>query len=70
MDNLLKLIVVLFIVGLVLIAGPWCLIWAVNTIALEAGWIVAAKVIPFTFWTWLAAVLLGGLAIIPSSRRS
>jgi hypothetical protein len=48
-------------------AGPWCLIWAINTLVAAGG--VTTFAIPFDFWTWLAALLLGGLSIIPKSRR-
>ncbi len=68
MANLVKILVIFAFIGLVLIAGPWCLIWAVNTLVAAGG--VTTFFIPFTFWTWLAATLLGGLAIVPSSRRS
>lgn len=69
MENTVKLAFIIALIGIVVIAGPWCLIWAINTIAVEAGWITAAHIIPFTFWTWLAAVLIGGLAIVPGQRR-
>lgn len=54
-------------VTLMIIAGPWCLIWAINTLVAAGG--VTTFIIEFTFWTWLAALLLGGLAIIPKTRR-
>ena len=68
MTNLVKILFILSFIGLVLIAGPWCLIWAVNTLVAAGG--VTTFFIPFTFWTWLAAAVLGGLAIVPASRRS
>ncbi len=51
----------LFLIGLIIfliILGPWCFIWAINTLVVAGG--VTAFHIPFDFWTWLAAVLLGG----------
>jgi hypothetical protein len=52
---------------LMIMAGPWCMIWAINTLVAAGG--VTTFVIEFNFWTWLAALLLGGLAIIPKIRR-
>ncbi len=43
----------------IVIAGPLITIWALNTL-------FPALAIPFTFWTWLAAAILGGA--IYSSR--
>lgn len=37
----------------IVIAGPLITIWALNTL-------FPALAIPFTFWTWLAAAILGG----------
>ena len=54
-------------VTFMIIAGPWCMIWAINTLVAAGG--VTTFVIEFTFRTWLAALLLGGLAIIPKTRR-
>lgn len=48
---------VLFLVVLVIaliIVGPLLTIWALNTL-------FPALAIPFTFWTWLAVVILGGV---------
>lgn len=68
MSNLVKLLFVLAFILFCLIAGPWCLIWAVNTLVAAGG--VATFAIPFTFWTWLAAVIVGGFTVLPSVRRS
>lgn len=57
--------IIFIIVGLTL--GPWCFIWAINTLVAAGG--VTTFVIPFDFWTWLAAVILGGLQLIPRIRR-
>ena len=65
--NLLKFVGWLVFVVIMLMAGPWCLIWAVNTLVSAGG--VTGFFIPFDFWTWLAALLLGGLSIIPKTRR-
>lgn len=48
---------VLFLVVLVIaliIVGPLLTIWALNTL-------FPTLAIPFTFWTWLAVVILGGV---------
>lgn len=63
---MLKLILILLGLALLLMMGPWLFIWGINTLAAAAG---AAWTIPFTFWTWLAALVLGGISWIPSSRR-
>ncbi len=68
MENIIKLVIIGVIIAIVLLAGPWCLIWAVNTLVAAGG--VANFYIPFTFWTWLAAIVLGGFAVLPGSRRS
>ena len=43
------------LVVLVIVFGPLASIWALNTL-------FPALAIPYTFQTWLAAVVLGGLA--------
>jgi len=74
MGSLGKLLFVIFIIALVLMAGPWLLIWAINTlIAASMVGAPAGAFVPqiaFGFWTWLAAVFAGGFAILPLSRRS
>jgi len=57
MSNLLKLILIVCLVILVVSLGPWLVIWAINTLVAAGG--ITTFVIPFTFWTWLAALLLG-----------
>ena len=77
MSNLFKLILFICFVCFILLAGPWCFIWALNAMLIGTGLIpsiaglsAANGPILFTFWNWLAAVILGGLAILPSVRRS
>lgn len=53
------LFLVFFIVALV-IFGPLLTIWCINTL-----W---GTETPFTFWTWLAALLIGG--VFAGSNRS
>ena len=74
MSNLVKLIFAGLFIAFLLLVGPWCFIWGVNT--LIAASMVGAPVgafipqIAFSFWTWLAAVVCGGLAVLPHTRRS
>ena len=65
--KLIQLLVWLAFVALMVMAGPWCLIWAINTLVAAGG--VTGFFIPFKFYTWLAALLIGGLSIIPNTRR-
>lgn len=58
-----KLFGVFGIVGLIVLlvaAGPLLLIWAMNTL-------FPVLAIPYTIWTWLAALILGG-AISPTVK--
>ena len=50
----MKAVGVVILVILALIISPWLLIWALNTL-------VPTLAIPFTFSTWLAALLVGGI---------
>ena len=74
MSNLIKLAFLIAFICFLLLAGPWLFIWGINTLIASA--MSAAPVgayvpqIAFGFWTWLAAVFVGGLAIIPTLRRS
>jgi hypothetical protein len=49
-----KLILIVALVIFVVVIGPIATIWALNTL-------FPALAIPFTFDTWVAAVVLGGL---------
>lgn len=58
-----KLFGVVGIVGMIVllvIAGPLLLIWSLNTL-------FPVLAIPYTIWTWLAALILGG-AISPTVK--
>lgn len=74
MGPFLQLIFLLLFVCFLLVAGPWIFIWSINTLISSAMAMAPAETfvpqIAFGFWTWLAAVFVGGLAIIPSSLRS
>lgn len=73
MDSLIKLVFLVAFICLLLLLGPWLFIWGINTLIASA--MASAPVgafvpqIAFGFWTWLAAVFVGGLAIIPTLRR-
>lgn len=62
---------VLFFV-LALMIGPWLFVWALNTMIIWSGLVAAwpigssavAGPIIFNFWSWLAAVILGGFGWI------
>lgn len=47
------LLAVVLVIPLIIV-GPLLTIWALNTL-------FPALAIPFTFWTWLAVVILGGV---------
>ena len=74
MSDLVKLILIVALICFMLLIGPWLFIWGINTlIAASMVGAPAAAFVPniaFGFWTWLAAVFVGGLAIIPHFRRS
>jgi hypothetical protein len=73
MSDLIKLILIVCVVCILLLLGPWLFIWGINTLiaASMVGAPSAAFVpqIAFGFWTWLAAVFVGGLALVPHARR-
>lgn len=73
MEALFKLFFAVLFICFLLLVGPWCFIWAVNTlIAASMVGAAAGAFVPqiaFGFWTWLAAAIVGGLAILPSVRR-
>lgn len=78
MGNLVKIIFFVLFILFILVAGPWCFIWAVNTLLIASGLFPALGAtasavgtpIAFNFWTWLAALVLGGFSVIPRVRRS
>lgn len=55
MPLILLILLVLLIVAIVA-AGPLITIWALNTL-------FPVLAIPFTIWTWLAALCLGGVMV-------
>lgn len=77
MSSLVRLILAILIICFLLLIGPWLFIWAINTLIIATGLVPALPIgssaigapIAFSFWTWLAAVLVGGFSIIPRYRR-
>ena len=57
-----KLILIVALVIFVIVIGPLATIWALNTL-------FPALAIPFTFDTWVAAVILGGVFKTSISRK-
>ena len=74
MSSIIKLLFAVGLIAFVLLAGPWCFIWAVNTLIVSAMASAPAGAyvpqIAFGVWTWLAAAIVGGFAILPTLRRS
>ena len=52
MSNAIKLILAIALVIVLIIAGPFLTIWSLNTL-------FPVLAIPYTVWTWLAALILG-----------
>jgi hypothetical protein len=60
MKNVIALIGVVALIVLIVVAGPLLLIWALNTL-------FPVLAIPYTGWTWLAALILGA-TVSPTVR--
>lgn len=60
MKSLIAVFGLIALIVLLVVAGPLLLIWALNTL-------FPVLAIPYTIWTWLAALILGG-AISPSVK--
>lgn len=52
MSNVVKLILAIALVIVLIVAGPFLTIWALNTL-------FPVLAIEYTFWTWLAVIILG-----------
>jgi hypothetical protein len=52
MSKLLGVVGIIALVVTLIIAGPLLLIWALNTL-------FPVLAIPYTVWTWLAALIIG-----------
>ena len=60
MGNFLGIVGVIVLIAVLIIAGPLLLLWAMNTL-------FPVLAIPYTIWTWLAALILGS-ALSPTIR--
>jgi hypothetical protein len=65
MSNFIKIVLFIALIFFVICVGPWLMIWAVNTLIAAGG--VANFFIPFTFWTWLAALVF--MALVRGSSK-
>ena len=54
MGTLLKIIGIGALIGALILIGPLLTIWALNTL-------FPVLAIPYTIWTWAAALILGSL---------
>ena len=52
--NTLVVLAVIALVIVLVLAGPLLIIWALNTL-------FPALAIPYTIWTWLAALIMGAV---------
>jgi hypothetical protein len=52
MNNAIGMIGIVALIVLLVIAGPLLILWALNTL-------FPVLAIPYTVWTWLAALILG-----------
>jgi hypothetical protein len=62
MKNVLTLIGMIVLILIIVVAGPLLLIWALNTL-------FPVLAIPYTVWTWLAALILGATVSTTKVKR-
>lgn len=62
MKNVLTLVGMIVLILIIVVAGPLLLIWALNTL-------FPVLVIPYTVWTWLAALILGATVSTTKVKR-
>lgn len=60
MDKL-AIITIGLMIGLMIIFVPFSLVWAIN--------VLLGQNIPYSFWTWLAAVVVISLFRIPNAKK-
>lgn len=53
MSDLIKIVLLIAFIVLLIVVGPLLTIWALNTL-------FPVLAIPYTVWTWLAVIFLGG----------
>lgn len=57
----MKVFLVVALILLLIVFFPFAIIWALNTLF--------ATVIPYTFWTWLAVIVLNSLFLNPHIKN-
>jgi hypothetical protein len=62
MKNVLTFIGMIVLILIIVVAGPLLLIWALNTL-------FPVLAIPYTVWTWLAALILGATVSTTKVKR-
>jgi uncharacterized BrkB/YihY/UPF0761 family membrane protein len=66
MKNVITLIGMIALIAIVVVAGPLLLIWAIN----EFGqFLWPERQLPYTVWTWLAALILGATVSTTKVKR-
>ena len=53
MSDVIKIVLLIALVVFLIVVGPLLTIWALNTL-------FPVLAIPYTIWTWLAVIFLGG----------
>jgi hypothetical protein len=51
-DSIVKVVLAIAVVVVLIAIGPWLVIWSLNTL-------FPVLAIPYTFWTWLAVLIMG-----------
>jgi len=54
MGNFVGVVGIVALIVILIIAGPLLILWALNTL-------FPVLAIPYTVWTWLAALIIGGV---------
>jgi hypothetical protein len=53
MSDIIKIVLLIALIVFMIVVGPLLTIWALNIV-------FPVLAIPYTFWTWLAIIILGG----------
>lgn len=53
----MKILSLVFLILFLLVVGPFIMVWGINELLEQAG---VANQLPYNFWTWLAAICVGG----------
>ena len=53
MSDVIKIVLLIALIVFLIVVGPLLTIWALNTL-------FPVLAIPYTIWTWLAVIFLGG----------